>query len=118
MSKAIVLLSGGQDSTTSLFWAKQQFDDVLAVSIYYGQRHEAELVAAQEIAELAGVKRIALKADVLAAIGDSDLVRKDTNEFKGDGGYGDHGAPGGLPSSFVPGRNLLFLSLAGAVAVR
>lgn len=118
MTKAIVLLSGGQDSTTTLFWAKRQFgDDLLAVSIFYGQRHEAELGAAVEIAKLAGVRHQMLRADVLAAIGDSDLVRKDT-EIKLDGGYADAAAPNGLPSSFVPGRNLLFLSLAAAVAVR
>lgn len=119
MTKAIVLLSGGQDSTTSLFWAKQEFGgDLIAVSVYYGQRHEAELPAAQDIAKLAGVaKHIMLRADVLANIGDSDLVKKGT-EIKASGGYTDTAAPGGLPSSFVPGRNLLLLTLAAAVAVR
>lgn len=118
MTQAIVLLSGGQDSTTSLFWAKREFgDDLLALSIFYGQRHESELVAATEIAKLAGVRHQLLRADVLASIGDSDLVRKGT-AIKADGGYGDAAAPNGLPSSFVPGRNLLFLSLAAAVAVR
>lgn len=119
MTKAIVLLSGGQDSTTSLFWARDEFKgDLVAVSVYYGQRHEAELPAAQEIAKLAGVtKHILLRADVLASIGDSDLVKKGT-EIRATGGYADTGAPGGLPSSFVPGRNLLLLTLAAAVAVR
>jgi 7-cyano-7-deazaguanine synthase len=119
MTKAIVLLSGGQDSTTSLWWAMRTYNsnDLLALSIFYGQRHEAELPAAAEIAKLAGVRHQVLRADVLASIGDSDLVKKDT-EIKASGGYGDHAAPAGLPSSFVPGRNLLFLSLAAAVAVR
>ena len=119
MTKAIVLLSGGQDSTTSLWWALDKFgtNDLLALSIFYGQRHEAELPAAVEIAKMAGVKHQLLRAEVLASIGDSDLVKKGT-EIKASGGYGDHAAPDGLPSSFVPGRNLLFLSLAAAVAVR
>ncbi len=119
MTKAIVLLSGGQDSTTSLYWALDKYgpDEVLALSIFYGQRHATELQSAMNIAKLAGVRHAELRADVLAAIGDSDLVKKDT-EIKADGGYGDKAAEHGLPSSFVPGRNLLFLSLAAAVAVR
>jgi 7-cyano-7-deazaguanine synthase len=119
MTKAIVLLSGGQDSTTCLFWATRRYgsENVLALSIFYGQRHEAELEAARDIAAAAGVLHQFLRADVLASIGDSDLVKKGT-AIKGDGGYGDSQAPGGLPTSFVPGRNLIFLSLAAAVAVR
>ena len=53
---ALVLFSGGQDSTTCLFWAKQNFDDVLAVNIHYGQRHTVEVDAAKKIAELTGSK--------------------------------------------------------------
>lgn len=119
MGKVIVLLSGGQDSTTSLFWAKQEFQghELVAVSVYYGQRHEAELSAAADIAQLAGAKHRMLRAEVLANIGDSDLVKKGT-AIKATGGYGDVAAPGGLPSSFVPGRNMLLLTLAGAVAVQ
>ncbi len=123
MTKAIVLLSGGQDSTTSLYWAKEKYgaDELLALSIFYGQRHAPELQAAQNIAKMAGVRHVELEATVLAAIGDSDLVKKDT-EIKADGGYKDTATldtmSKGLPTSFVPGRNLLFLSLAAAVAVR
>ena len=51
--KALVLLSGGQDSVTCLFWAKQEFKEVVALSIDYGQRHSIELEAAQKIAKLA-----------------------------------------------------------------
>ena len=54
-NKCVVLLSGGQDSTTCLFWAKQQFDEVHAVTINYGQKHSIELKAAKKVAELAGV---------------------------------------------------------------
>jgi 7-cyano-7-deazaguanine synthase len=118
MSKAIVLLSGGQDSTTCLYWARQQFDEVIAVSIFYGQRHASELQAARDIAQAArilGHSEVALSA--LGDIGDSALVRKDL-ELTGDGGRPDAAMPQGLPTSFVPGRNLLFLSVAGALAVK
>lgn len=117
MNKAVVLLSGGQDSTTCLFWARQQFDQVHAIGIFYGQRHRPELDAARTIAELAGVPFDVLDAPVLGAIGDSDLVREGTT-FGASGGREDSAAPGGLPTSFVPGRNAFFLTLAGAVAVK
>lgn len=117
MNKAIVLLSGGQDSTTCLFWAKRRFDQVNAIGIFYGQRHRAELDAARVIAELAGVSFDILDAPVLGAIGDSDLVREGST-FGSSGGRSDTAMPGGLPTSFVPGRNALFLTLAGVVAVK
>lgn len=113
--EAIVLLSGGQDSTTCLGWAKTKFA-CLALSIFYGQRHEAELQAAERIAEHFDVERIVEQVPTLANIGGSALVGD--GELSADGGYGDSEAPGGLPTSFVPGRNLLFLSIAGAVAVK
>ena len=117
MSKAVVLLSGGQDSTTCLFWAREQFDEVRAIGIFYGQRHRIELDAAREIAALAGVLFDILDATVLGAIGDSDLVREGTM-IGASGGRTDSAMPEGLPTSFVPGRNALFLTLAGAVAVK
>lgn len=117
MSKAIVLLSGGQDSTTCLYWARTNFDEVFAVSIFYGQRHVSELDAAREIAENAGVKHSMLHLEALGALGDSALVDA-SKQLTLDGGLGDAAAPRGLPSSFVPGRNLLFLSMAAAVAVK
>lgn len=117
MSKAVVLLSGGQDSTTALFWARIHSDEVIAVSVNYGQRHEAELVAAARIAALARVPRIVLDVPALKLIGGSALVDIDL-ELRGEGGIPDAAMPGGLPTSFVPGRNALFLTLAAAVAVR
>lgn len=117
MSKAIVLLSGGQDSTTCLFWARQQFDEVIAASIFYGQRHAAELQAARDIAEAAKVPHSEIALSALGDIGDSALVRKDL-ELAGSGGRPDAAMPEGLPTSFVPGRNLLFLAVAGALAVK
>jgi len=116
MSKAVVLLSGGQDSTTCLFWARERFQ-VHAIGIFYGQRHRVELEAAREIASLADVPFDVLDAPVLGTIGDSDLVREGTT-ICASGGHVDTAMPQGLPTSFVPGRNALFLTLAGAVAVK
>ena len=116
MTKAIVLLSGGQDSTTCLFLAKVLFDEVEAISIFYGQRHAAELDGAAEIAKMAGVKHVVLNIPALGALSDSALVSDAPLTL--DGGRPDAAAPQGLPSSFVPGRNALFLSLAGAAAVK
>lgn len=117
MSSALVLLSGGQDSTTCLFWAKTMFDKVYALSIFYGQRHEAELEAARAIADLAGVeKHHTSDFPVLSYIGDSALLNT-VDKIEGSGGYADKESEGGLPTSFVPGRNLLFLGIAGAWAV-
>ena len=116
MSKAIVLLSGGQDSTTSLFWAKTHFDEVEAVSINYGQRHATELHAAGTIAALAGVRRTQVDLPVLTDLGGSALVDAG-RALTRDGGIVDAAMPQGLPSSFVPGRNMLFLAIAAAFAV-
>jgi len=115
MEKAIVLLSGGQDSTTCLGWAKERFE-CIAVSLNYGQRHVAELEAASKIAKHFDVIHIVENIPVLKSIGGSALV--DGSDLAGSGGYGDSQAPGGLPTSFVPGRNMLFLAIAGAVAVK
>ncbi len=114
----IVLLSGGQDSVTCLYWAlRERGPNIVAVSILYGQRHRAELAAARDVAARASVRHLVLDAQVLGALGDSDLVREGT-EIKGAGGRPDHAMPEGLPTSFVPARNLLFLTLAAAVACR
>lgn len=117
VSKAIVLFSGGQDSTTCLFWARACFDEIVAVSVFYGQRHRAELRAAQEIAARVGVRHAVLEAPALGALSDSALVDS-TGRIDGSGGRPDATMPGGLPTSFVPGRNAVFLTLAAAVAVK
>jgi len=114
---AVVLLSGGQDSTTCLFWALQKFKRVRAVAFDYGQRHRIELQAAAVISTIAGVDYHALPLEVLSVIGGSALVDPSL-EVKENGGYEDQHAPEGLPSTFVPGRNLLFLSVAGAYALK
>jgi 7-cyano-7-deazaguanine synthase len=117
MSKAIALLSGGQDSTTSLYWAQQSFDKVMAVSIFYGQRHAQELDAASRIAGIANLTHLVLELPVLGKLADSALVDA-SKPIKGSGGIADKEMPQGLPTSFVPARNALMLTVAAAVAVK
>lgn len=117
MSKAIVLLSGGQDSTTCLYWTATCFDEVVALTVLYGQRHRAEVDAAREISELARIRQIVVEAPALGTIGDSGLVRS-KERILPSGGLVDREMPQGLPTSFVPCRNIVLLSLAAAVAVR
>ena len=107
---ALVLFSGGQDSTTCLFWAlaRGRFDRVEAVGFRYGQRHAVELEQAQRIADLADVPFTIL--DLGSVLSGSALTSPD----------GDVNAPHAqnpdLPASFVPGRNALFLSVAASLA--
>lgn len=110
--KALVLLSGGQDSTTCLYWAIDRFgrDNVSAISFDYGQRHRIELECAQAIAVAAAVSHVCLPIDTFAALGGDALT---------DGNI--EVAPGvrpesGLPNTFVPGRNLIFITYAAASA--
>jgi 7-cyano-7-deazaguanine synthase len=119
-TSAVVLLSGGQDSTTCLFWAKQKFDDVHALAFSYGQRHREELRAASHISVIAKTKSfVTLDLHVLEQLGDSALLQtRGDREIEASGGLKDEEMPEGLPTSFVPGRNLLFLSAAAAYAVK
>jgi 7-cyano-7-deazaguanine synthase len=108
-TKALVILSGGQDSTTCLFWALERFDEVYVVTYNYGQRHARELEAAAKVVELAKqVKEHAIIEVGPILQGSSPLVSGNDLEQ-----YSDmHSLPGGLEKTFVPGRNLLFLTLA------
>lgn len=124
MSKAVVLLSGGQDSTTCLYWAKSRIvgvTEVHALSVNYGQRHLSELQAAFSVARLAGcASHVVVDVDGLFDGSASAMIdRLSANrpggtdvELSGDGGMVDDKAPNGLPTSFVPGRNLMLLGLA------
>lgn len=107
-TKALVILSGGQDSTTCLFWAIKNFDEVSAVTYNYGQRHARELEAAAKVADMAGVKDHVI-VDIGSILqGSSPLVSQAQLEQ-----YPDmYSLPGGLEKTFVPGRNMLFLTLA------
>jgi 7-cyano-7-deazaguanine synthase len=105
-SKAIVLLSGGQDSTTCLYWAKKNFKEVYAIGFNYGQMHNVELVKAAQIAELAGVSYKVLNVKGLLA-NSSLTLNTDHNKksYLNDS----------LPASFTSGRNLLFLTIAASI---
>ncbi|MGL6045636.1 MAG: 7-cyano-7-deazaguanine synthase QueC [Vogesella sp.] len=112
--KALVVLSGGQDSTTCLYWALREFGaaNVEAVTFDYGQRHRVELDCARKIAQLAGVRQTVLPIDTFAAIGGNALT--DDSIAPEEGARDD--ADTALPNTFVPGRNLVFLSFAAALA--
>jgi 7-cyano-7-deazaguanine synthase len=115
---ALVLFSGGQDSTVCLAWALERFARVETVGFDYGQRHIVELAVRPRLREkLAHLKpewrtRLGedhvVKLDALAAISDTALTRETAIEI----------ADSGLPTTFVPGRNLIFFCFAGALAYR
>ena len=109
-SKVVVVLSGGQDSTTCLYWALDRFGDdhVEALTFDYGQRHRIELECAGKVAQHAGVAHTTLPIDTFSALGGNSLT---------DTGIPVEEASGNsLPNSFVPGRNLVFLTFAAAFA--
>ena len=116
MKNAVVLLSGGQDSTTCLYWAKGRYDNVFALSLNYGQRHAVELEAAAEIASLASVSHETLEVPALKQIGGSALIGT-ASPILSEGGLADAEMPQGLPTSFVPGRNMILLATAASYAV-
>lgn len=105
---AVVVLSGGQDSTTCLYWALDKLSQrVLAVTFDYGQRHYREIDAATKIAKYAGVEHEIINVRQTLK-GTSPLVSD--NELEQ---YADHQSlPGGLEKTFVPMRNQLFLTIA------
>lgn len=107
-SSALVLLSGGQDSVTCLAWALSRFDRVEAVSFDYNQRHRVELEAGETVARLAGVRRTVVPvsfAQTGSAMNDASVP------VALEGGLG-----GALPTTFLPGRNAAFLSIACGLA--
>ena len=110
--KALVVLSGGQDSTTCLFWAIDRFgrDNVSTISFDYGQRHKIELECATRVAEYADVRNTRLPIDTFNALG-GDALTDENIEVESR-----TGPDSGLPNTFVPGRNLIFLTFAAACA--
>jgi 7-cyano-7-deazaguanine synthase len=107
MKKSLILLSGGQDSTTCLYWAKKQFKEVYAIGFDYGQMHVKELKQAQKISNDAGVNYKIFNVKNLLA--PSSLTEKTNHNNKSK-------INKELPASFTSGRNILFLSIAGSYA--
>ena len=118
ISKALVLFSGGQDSATCLAWALDRFDVVETIGFDYGQRHAVELVCRPLLIDALreafprwsgrlGEDHL-LDLTVLGSISDTALTSEQEIAF----------AEGGLPNTYVPGRNLLFLTLAAALGAR
>ena len=115
---AVVLLSGGQDSTVCLAWALARFARVETVGFDYGQRHKVELEARLRVRERMVALRPAwaqrlgedhlIRLDALSALSDTALTRDIAIEI----------AENRLPTTFVPGRNLIFFAFAGALAYR
>lgn len=110
--RGMVVLSGGQDSATAALMARHECDLVGAVHFQYGQRHNIEEACATDVAMHLGIPLFLLPVDTFAALGNSALV------------HPEHAAPidaphsqlPHLPASFVPGRNLIFLTFAAALA--
>jgi len=108
MSKALIILSGGQDSTTCAAIACQQFDEVHAVTFDYGQRHAIEIESAEAVA-----RSLNLASHEIISMG---RVLKGSSPLVSDTHLGTYDAPdqlpGGVEPTFVPGRNLLFMTIA------
>ena len=133
-SSALVVFSGGQDSTTCLWWAKKHFSEVSALSFVYGQKHLSEIGCARAIADKAGVPLEIMEIPVIGRLGKNSLtdtsvpmdegsvltgsgpISIDGGSVPMDGGVHDSSVHGGLPNTFVPGRNLFFLSVAAVKA--
>lgn len=111
---ALVVLSGGQDSTTCLYWAIDRFGRgrVETLTFDYGQRHRIELESAAKVAKFAGVPNTCLPIDTFAALGGDALTDDSVDVPEGNE------TEAGLPATFVPGRNLIFLTFAAAWAWR
>ncbi|WP_163174500.1 7-cyano-7-deazaguanine synthase QueC [Bacteroides sp. 51] len=109
MESAVVLFSGGQDSTTCLFWAKKQFRKVYALSFLYGQKHAHEVQQAKKIAEEAGVEFHVMDVSFIGQLGRNSLTDLTLEMDKEQ-------PAGSVPNTFVPGRNLFFLSIAAVFA--
>ncbi len=122
MSGAIVLHSGGQDSTTCLAWAIERFgpDHLHPVSFDYGQRHSVELDQAKNICDMFGVRRpYVIDASGLKQLAGAALTNPDIDVNVDAAETGNIFAEvHGLPSTFVPGRNLLFLTFAAAYGAK
>lgn len=106
-TKAVVIFSGGQDSTTCLYQANRIYNTVEAITFNYGQKHNVEIEQSKLICKLEGVKQTIIDLSFLDTIVESALTSNgDVNKLNAKG----------LPASFVPNRNALFITLAHAYA--
>ncbi len=108
-SRALVILSGGQDSATCLFWAAKRFERLTCITFDYGQRHRVELECAQRLAQSVNAPWALIPINSLSALSDNALT---SNKI----GVNEASSFNGLPATFVPGRNAIFLTLAAAHA--
>lgn len=108
-SSALVVFSGGQDSTTCLFWALKHFSKVTTLTFRYGQKHELEVEMARKIAGELGVEFNVMDIPFIANLGANSLT--DTSIEMDQEKPADS-----FPNTFVPGRNLFFLSIAAVFA--
>lgn len=115
---ALVLFSGGQDSTVCLAWALERFSRVETIGFDYGQRHAIELSVRARLRE----KMAALNSGWGARLGDDHMIKLEALAAISDTALTRHTAieitDSGLPTTFVPGRNLMFFCFAGALAYR
>ena len=118
--KSVVLLSGGIDSTTCLAMALEETDakDVLAVNMYYGQKHDREMQSARDVAEYYGVQLVELDLSAIFAKSNCSLLKRSTDEVPHES-YAEQQKdnPGKPVSTYVPFRNGLMLSAAASIAV-
>lgn len=105
----LVVFSGGQDSTTCLFWAKRAFAHVRAISFIYGQKHVKEIELARSIAAEAGIPLEVKDVSFIGSLGRNSLT---DSSIKMD----EEKPENSVPNTFVPGRNLFFLSIAAVYA--
>ena len=108
-NSALVLFSGGQDSTTCLYWAIKHFNEVRTLCFTYGQRHSKEVEVARQLAEEANVPFQVLDASIISQLADNSLTNHALimDQEKPENSY---------PNTFVPGRNLFFLTFGAVIA--
>ena len=104
LKRSLLVFSGGQDSTTCLAWALKNYDQVRAITFDYGQRHRCELESAAKICALTNTPQKIIKTNLFSELSENALTNHAAKITSG--------STGELPSTFVPGRNLIFLTLA------